>query len=141
MGTWSSDTPPGGPFTLTVGDRVTGLNFVPASYGASPSPDDDYDYFTFLAIPGTAYRVMTRAERGDTIVVLYDPSDHPLAIDIGKDGLAVVERTLGGGWHKLLVRGICAWPPTTQIYDISVSVVQSTYLPLMLKNPNSLYGD
>jgi hypothetical protein len=123
-GTWSDDTPPGGPYQLSVGVERTDLNFMP--YTGQPVPNDDY--FTFLAKAGRIYRITTEVGDGaDTAMWLYDPSNTEIAYDDdGGDGLGSrIERTLNDGWYKILVRDRLGStsPTTSQTYDIIVEDV------------------
>lgn len=112
---------PGGPCLLSVGLETGNLNFVQATGQPTPNPD----YFTFLAKTGHTYRITTMVDGGtDTEMWLYDPTNVELAYDDdgGAGSGSRIERSVGAGWHKILVRdrlGLVS-PPTSQTYDILV---------------------
>ncbi len=130
---------PGGPCLLAVGIEETDLNFVPAT--GQPAPNNDY--FTFLAKAGHVYRVTTSVAGGaDTEMWLYDPSNAQIAYDDdGGDGYGSrIERTLGDGYYKMLVRdrNVSASPSTAQTYDIVVEdLTPSTPTPTPTGTPGT----
>lgn len=146
-GTWSPNTPPGGPCMLAVGETTEDLNFVP--YTGQPAPNNDY--FTFLAKQGRTYRITTDVFGGaDTEMWLYDPSNTQIAYDDdGGDGVGSrIERTLNNGWHKILVRDRLAnpSPSTAQSYDIVVEdvtpdTVTLTPTPTSTSRPPRIPGE
>jgi hypothetical protein len=142
-GTWSEDTPPGGPCQLSVGVSKTSQNFMP--YTNQPKPNDDY--FTFLAKAGHTYRITTDVYGGtDTKIWLYDPANAPIASDDdgGSGAGSRIEWDLGDGWYKILVsdRLSSTNPSTAQTYSILVEdVTAAAATPTFTPTPLSTAWD
>jgi hypothetical protein len=129
-GTWSDDTPPGGPCQLSVGVEKSDLNFMP--YNGQPVPNDDY--FTFLAKAGNTYRISTEVHNGaDTVIQLYDPSGGYIAEDddSGTGAGSLIQEVLGDGMYKIRVqdRTSSTNPSMSQTYDILVENITATSTP------------
>jgi hypothetical protein len=139
-GTWSSNTPPGGPYQIAVGIELEDLNFVP--YSGQPVPNDDY--FTFLAKTGRTYRISTDVAGGaDTEMWLYDSSNTQIAYDddSGTDTGSRIELALNDGWYKILVRDRTAStsPATAQTYAVLVEdVTPATSTPTATPGPGTV---
>ncbi len=135
-GTWSANTPPGGPCQLSVDVTKSGLNFMP--YNGQPVPNDDY--FTFLAKTEHTYRISTIVHGGaDTIIQLYNPSDEWMATDddSGNGAGSSIQMELSNGWHKILVQDRLSYtnPSLSHTYDILIEDVTAaaatpTYTPI-----------
>lgn len=138
-GTWSGDTPPGGPCQLSVGLERTDMNFVPYNGQAAPNPD----FYTFLAKAGRVYRITADVHGGaDTEMWLYDAANAFIAYDDdgGTGSGSRIEVGLDDGFYKILVQDRVGStdPPASQTYDIQVQdVTEPTLTPTSTPLPGT----
>ncbi len=136
-GDWTGG-PPGGPCPISVGERVSDLNFV--RYGGWEPPDVDTFWVWSPGGPGHRFRLTTEVDPGVyTEVTIYDPSGSAITglTDMDPGSGTIIEwSTAVEGIYKIKIENQEPLPhDADETYDLIVTDISPTPTPTLTPTP------